>query len=82
MCCSSVMHFEGHLESGPDDICNLFADFIQRTYADDAWVPSDPGPDVMHLLVLFSSLWMRYRVFCWSWRSAKVRALMANRILF
>jgi hypothetical protein len=27
----SVMHFEGRLASGPDDIYNLFADFIQRT---------------------------------------------------
>jgi hypothetical protein len=30
----SVMHFEGRLASGLDDICNLFADFIQRTYAE------------------------------------------------
>jgi hypothetical protein len=43
----SVMHFEGRLASGPDDICNLFADFIQQTYADDAWVPSDFGPDLV-----------------------------------
>jgi hypothetical protein len=43
----SVMHFEGRLASGPDDICNFFADFLQRTYADDARA---------HLLVLFSSL--------------------------
>jgi hypothetical protein len=41
----SVMDFEGLLASGPDDISNLFADFIQRTYADDVWVPSEPGPD-------------------------------------
>jgi hypothetical protein len=40
----SVMHFEGSLTSGSDDICNLFADFI-LTYADDIWLPSDPGPD-------------------------------------
>jgi hypothetical protein len=40
----SVMHFAGRLASGPDDICNLFADFIQRTYADDL---SDPGPDLV-----------------------------------
>jgi hypothetical protein len=33
--CPSVMHFESRLTSGPDDICNLFADFIKRTYADD-----------------------------------------------
>jgi hypothetical protein len=43
----SVMHFEGRLASGPDDICNLFADFIQRTYADDVLLPSDPGPDLV-----------------------------------
>jgi hypothetical protein len=66
---SSIMHFKGSLASGPDNICNLFAYFIQRTYADDAWVPSDPESD---LLVLFSSLWMRYRVCCWSWMSAKM----------
>jgi hypothetical protein len=34
----SVMHFEGCLAAGPDDICNLFADFIPQTYADDVWV--------------------------------------------
>jgi hypothetical protein len=43
----SIMHFEGRLASGPDDICNLFDDLIQLTYADDAWVPSDPGPDLV-----------------------------------
>jgi hypothetical protein len=43
----SVMHFEGCLASGPDDICNLFADSIQRKYADDVWVPSDPGTDLV-----------------------------------
>jgi hypothetical protein len=32
----SIMHFEGRLASGPDDVCNLFAEFIQRTYADNA----------------------------------------------
>jgi hypothetical protein len=42
-----VMNFEGRLASGPDDICNLFADFIQRTYTDDAWVPSDSRPDLV-----------------------------------
>jgi hypothetical protein len=31
----SVMHFEGRLASGPDDISNFFADFIQQTYVDD-----------------------------------------------
>jgi hypothetical protein len=37
------MHFESRFASGPDNICDIFADFIQRTYADDVWVPSDPG---------------------------------------
>jgi hypothetical protein len=31
----SVMHFEGHLASDPEDICDLFAEFIQRTYTED-----------------------------------------------
>jgi hypothetical protein len=26
-------------------ICDLFAEFIQRTYADEIWVLSDPGPE-------------------------------------
>jgi hypothetical protein len=38
----SVVHFEGRLASGPEEICDLFAEFIQRTYTDDVWVPSDP----------------------------------------
>jgi hypothetical protein len=37
------MHFEGRLASGPEEICDLIAEFIQRTYTDDVWVPSDPG---------------------------------------
>jgi hypothetical protein len=35
VCLTSVIHFEGRLASGPEDICNLFADFIQRTYVED-----------------------------------------------
>jgi hypothetical protein len=42
----SAMHFKGRLASGPNDICNIFADFIPRTNA-DVWVPSDPGPDLI-----------------------------------
>jgi hypothetical protein len=42
-----VMYFGGQLASGPDDICDLFADFIQRIYADDVWVPSDPELDLV-----------------------------------
>jgi hypothetical protein len=30
---------------GTEEICDLFAEFIQRTYSDDVWVPSDPGPE-------------------------------------
>jgi hypothetical protein len=53
----SVMHFKGRLASGPDDICNLFADFIQRTYVDDVWVPSTSYcVGRTNLLVLFSLL--------------------------
>jgi hypothetical protein len=39
------MHFEGRLASGPEEICFLFAEFIQRTDTDDVWVPSDPGSE-------------------------------------
>jgi hypothetical protein len=42
-----IMHFECRLASGPDDKCNLSDDFMQRTYADDVWVPFDPGPDLV-----------------------------------
>jgi hypothetical protein len=28
-----------------EEICDLFAKFIQRTYTDDVWVPSDPGTE-------------------------------------
>jgi hypothetical protein len=41
----SVMHFEGHLASGREKICDLFAEFIQQTYTDDVWVSSDLGPE-------------------------------------
>jgi hypothetical protein len=41
----SVMNFEGRLASDPVEICDLFVEFIQRTYTDDFWVPSDPGPE-------------------------------------
>jgi hypothetical protein len=41
----SVMPFEGCLASGPEKICDLFVEFIQRSYTDDVWVASDPGPE-------------------------------------
>jgi hypothetical protein len=40
----SVMHFESRLASGSEEICDLFAEFIQRTYTDDIWVPFDLSP--------------------------------------
>jgi hypothetical protein len=49
----SVMHFQA---SGPDGICNLFVDFIQRTYADNVWMPSDPGPDLVQDDPFFGAL--------------------------
>jgi hypothetical protein len=39
------VHFEGRLASGPEKICDMYAEFIQRTYTDDVWVPSDPGSE-------------------------------------
>jgi hypothetical protein len=39
------MHYKGRLDSGPEEIYDLFAIFIQRTYTDDVRVPSDPGPE-------------------------------------
>jgi hypothetical protein len=33
------------LASDPEEICDLFAEFIQRTYTDDVWVPNDTGPE-------------------------------------
>jgi hypothetical protein len=33
------------LASGPKEICDLFVEFIQRTYTDDVWMPSNPSPE-------------------------------------
>jgi hypothetical protein len=78
--------FRDRLASGPDDSCNLFADFIQRTYADDAWVPSDPRPDLVQDDRPFGALQFTVddftEVFCWSWMLAKVRTPMAYHLLF
>jgi hypothetical protein len=30
LCNYAVMHFEGRLASGPEEICDLFAEYIQR----------------------------------------------------
>jgi hypothetical protein len=40
-----VMNFDGQSGSGSEEICDLFARFMERTYANEPWVPSDPGPD-------------------------------------
>jgi hypothetical protein len=39
----SVINFEGQSGSGSQEICDLFARFMERT-AIEPWVPSDPGP--------------------------------------
>jgi hypothetical protein len=39
------MSFEGQSGSESIEICDVFARFIERTYANEPWVPSDPGPD-------------------------------------
>jgi hypothetical protein len=45
----SIMHFEDCLGSSPEKICDLSAEFIQRTYTDDVWLPYDPGPGPEHV---------------------------------
>jgi hypothetical protein len=42
-----VMNFENKTASTNEDKCELFAEFIQRTYSDDQWVPSDSGSTVI-----------------------------------
>jgi hypothetical protein len=37
------MNFESQSGSGSQETCDLFAGFIERTYANELWVPSDPG---------------------------------------
>jgi hypothetical protein len=41
----SVMNFEGQSGLGSQEICDLFARFMERTYANEPWVPSDTGPN-------------------------------------
>jgi hypothetical protein len=41
----SVMNFEGQSGLGSQEICDLFARFMERTYANEPWGPSNPGPD-------------------------------------
>jgi hypothetical protein len=37
-------------------ITDFFADFIERKYVEDVWVPLDPGPDFITEEVPFGSL--------------------------
>jgi hypothetical protein len=44
------------LVSGSQEICDLFAEFIERTYVDDSWVPSSSGADLVNNEPPFGSL--------------------------
>jgi hypothetical protein len=50
----SVMSFEDRL--GSQGICDLLAESIERTYVDESWVPSNPGPDLVNDELPFGSL--------------------------
>jgi hypothetical protein len=54
----SVMTFES--QSGSQKICDLFARFIERTYADKPWVPSD-GCQVDSIYTDFSKAFSKVR---------------------
>jgi hypothetical protein len=43
----SIMNFEGRLASAPNEICDFFTELIKRKYADDDWMYSDPGLDLL-----------------------------------
>jgi hypothetical protein len=42
---SSVINFEGQLGSRSQEICDLFVRFMKQTYANELWVPLNPGLD-------------------------------------
>jgi hypothetical protein len=49
----SVMILEDHSASGSQEICDLFAEFIKRTYVDDSWIMNDEPPfGSLHFTVL------------------------------
>jgi hypothetical protein len=63
-----VMNFENKTASTNEEKCELFAEFIQRTYTDDQWVPSDSGPTVFLMMfrwVQCSSLLVKLNRLCW-----------------
>jgi hypothetical protein len=47
---------------GSQEICDLFAEFIERTYANELWVPSDPGPGVTSVYCFRSIECIRVRL--------------------
>jgi hypothetical protein len=54
------MTFESQSGSGSQKICDLFARFIERTYADKPWVPSD-GCQVDSIYTDFSNAFNKVR---------------------
>jgi hypothetical protein len=43
----SVMNLEEKTASKNEDKCELFANFLRRSYTDDTWIASNPGPAVV-----------------------------------
>jgi hypothetical protein len=43
----SVMNLDDKTASTNEDKCELFADFLRRSYTDDTWIASDSGPAVV-----------------------------------
>jgi hypothetical protein len=39
------MEFGNQKAASIEEKCELFADFLQHTYTNHEWVPSDPGPE-------------------------------------
>jgi hypothetical protein len=53
------MNFENKTASTNEEKCELFAEFIQRTYTDDhQWVPSYSGPTIF--LMMFR--WVQFSI--------------------
>jgi hypothetical protein len=51
----SVTKFEEKVATTAEAKCEVFAEFIQSTYADEEWVPPDPGPEVISIDPSFGS---------------------------
>jgi hypothetical protein len=50
------MNFEGQSALCSQESCDLFTRFMEQTYANKPWVPSDPGPDYVSDEPPFASL--------------------------